>query len=267
MVIKLVAKVFLFYNRAMRGEIKMLFSENIYFLILFTLPAALNVIYNAHIRHVPVAKPDKSIELAECIIFCFAVFMCNIVVMHKEMTLFAEYCLLQKDKIAQFCSNTGFNYINFMIKYFIVNAGTSIIVLIVWYTLGQWVFRGIGNIGNKCMGRPKELKFSDVWSNVFETATYIKPNKDLVVCIEKGGSIITAGMVMSYSPPNQERREFLLTDTDLIRQIFEDDKNIPLDYRIFPQSTYEYYDVQQDILIKLYDAEKYNKIYGEDRSN
>ena len=72
---------------------------------------------------------------------------------------------------------------------------------------------------------------------------------------------------MSYSPPNQERREFLLTDTDLIRQIFEDDKNIPLDYRIFPQSTYEYYDVQQDILIKLYDAEKYNKIYGEDRSN
>lgn len=121
----------------MRGEIKMLFSENIYFLILFTLPAALNVIYNAHIRHVPVAKPDKSIELAECIIFCFAVFMCNIVVMHKEMTLFAEYCLLQKDKIAQFCSNTGFNYINFMIKYFIVNAGTSIIVLIVWYTLGH----------------------------------------------------------------------------------------------------------------------------------
>ena len=39
----------------------MFFSENIYFLILFTLPAALNVIYNAHIRHVPVAKPDKSV--------------------------------------------------------------------------------------------------------------------------------------------------------------------------------------------------------------
>ena len=56
----------------------MFFSENIYFLIFFTLPAALNVIYNAHIRHVPVAKPDKSVELAECIIFCFAVFMWNI---------------------------------------------------------------------------------------------------------------------------------------------------------------------------------------------
>lgn len=50
----------------------MIFSENIYFLILFTLPATLNIIYNAHIRHTPVAKPDKSVELAECVAFCFA---------------------------------------------------------------------------------------------------------------------------------------------------------------------------------------------------
>lgn len=195
----------------------MFFSENIYFLILFTLPAALNVIYNAHIRHVPVAKPDKSIELAECVIFCFAVFMCNIGLMHKEMALFAKYSLLQEEEISQFCNNTGFNYIDFMIKYFMVNMATSIGVLIIWYTLGQWIFRVIGNIINKCKDRPEELKFSDVWSNVFETDKYINPNDDLVVYIEKGGTLITAGVVIIYSPPNQEKREFLLIDTDLIR--------------------------------------------------
>ena len=239
----------------------MFFSENIYFLILFTLPAALNVIYNAHIRHVPVTKSDKSIELAECIIFCFAVIMCNIVALHKEITLFAQYSLLQESELLQFCNNTGFNYINFMTKYFVVNIVTSMIVLIVWYTLGQWLFRKIENVINKCKDRPEELKFPDVWSNVFETGKYVNTN-DLVVCIEKGGSVITAGTVMIYSSPNQEKREFLLTDTDLVRQIFQDDKNISLEYRIFPQALYEYYDIQQDILIKLYDAEKYNNIYG-----
>lgn len=240
----------------------MFFSENIYFLILFTLPAALNVIYNAHIRHVPVAKPDKSVELAECIIFCFAVFMWNILFMHKDMALFAQYSLLQEDEISQFCSDTGFNYISFMIKYFIINIATSIGTIAIWYTFGQSIYRKTGNLINKYKDRPEELKFCDVWSNVFETNMYIKPNDDLVICIEKGGMLITAGVVMIYSPPNQEKREFLLTDTDLVRQIFEDDKEVSLDERIFPQAEYEYYDVQQDILIKLYKAKKYNEIYG-----
>ena len=238
----------------------MVFSENIYFLILFTLPAALNVIYNAHIRHVPVAKPDKSVELAECIIFCFAVFMCNIVFMHKEMSLFSKYSLLQEKEILNFCHQTGFNYINFIIKYFIVNIATSIGVLIAWYTLGQWIFRKITNMLNTCENRPQELKFSNVWSNLFETNTYVNP-KDLVVCIERGGSVITTGVLMAYSSPNQENREFLLTDTDLIRQIFEDDRNVTLENRIFPQALYEYYDTGQDILIKLYDPQKYNDKY------
>ena len=232
---------------------------------MFTLPAELNVIYNAHIRHVPVAKSDKSVELAECIIFCFAVFMCNIVLMHKEMSLFARYSLLQENEISKFCQQTGFNYINFMIKYFIVNIVTSIGVLIIWYTLGQWAFRKIKNKINEYEDRPDELKFSDVWSNVFETDTYINPNEDLVVCIERGGEVVTAGVVMTYSPPNQEKREFLLIDTDLVRQIFEDDRDIPLKLRIFPQTLYEYYDIQQDILIKLYDANKYNRVYGQEQ--
>lgn len=240
----------------------MVFSENIYFLILFTLPAAMNIIYNAHIRHVPVAKTDKSIELAECIIFCFAVFMCNIVLMHKDMSLFAKYSLLQENEIATFCENTGFDYINFMIFYFMINIVTSICVLIFWYTIGQWIFRKIINEINKVKGRPNELKFSDVWSNVFDTNTYVNINDDLVISFEKGGTLITAGVVMTYSPPNQEKREFLLTDTDLIRQIFEDDRNVPLEYRVFPQALYEYYDVQEDVLIKIYKADKYNKIYG-----
>lgn len=239
----------------------MMFSESVYFLILFTLPAALNVIYNAHIRQVPVAKSDKSVELAECIAFCFAVFMCNIGLLHRQMSLFARYSVLQPSEISKFCQDTGFDYINFMVKYFVINIFTSIGVLIIWYTFGQWGFLKIRNKINEHNDRPRELKFFDVWSNVFETNRYINSKDEFVVRIEKGGAIVTAGAVIVYSPPNQEKREFLLVDTDLVRQIFEDDSKIPLEYRVFPMALYEYYDVQQDVLIKLYDAHKYNKIY------
>lgn len=89
----------------------MLFSENIYFLILFTLPAALNTIYNSHIRQVPVAKNDKSVELAECIIFCLAVFCVNIFIMHEDMLLFSQYATLSGEKLETFVTTSHFNYI------------------------------------------------------------------------------------------------------------------------------------------------------------
>lgn len=195
----------------------MLFSENIYFLILFTLPAAMNVVYNAHVRRVPVMKQDKSVELAECVIFCFAVFMCNILFFHKQMMLFAEYSLLQESDRIDFCLRTKFNYIDFMIKYFLLNMFTSIGVIISWYTVGQKILDKIRNVINKICDRPQELKYADVWSNVFETTMYIDSN-DMVLWIGKGGEMVTAGVIMVFSPPNQEKREFFLTDT-LIRGV------------------------------------------------
>lgn len=228
---------------------------------MFTFPAAVNVIYNAHIRHTPVAKNDKSVELAECVAFCFAVFLCNILVLHKSMSLFVQYCMLNTEEAVEFCKKTEFNYLDFMVSYFICNAVMSLLVIIVWYTLGQWLFRWLRNKLNKIRKRPEELKFSDVWSNVFETNQYID-TANCIVRIEKGNVLITAGVLSIYSPPNSSRKEFFLCDVDLVKQIFEDDVRLPLDYRMFKNSDYEYYDMQNDILIKFYNDKAYKKFYG-----
>lgn len=238
----------------------MLFSENIYFLILFTLPAALNVIYNAHIRHTPVVKQDKSVELAECVVFCFAVFLVNIFVLHEQMGLFAQYSLLDKKEVDSFCRLTGFNYIKFVIRYFVWNIISSLAVLTIWYTIGQWLFRKIRNILNKLRKRPEELKFLDVWSNIFETNQYVDIVNSIVK-IEKNGVLVTAGVLSIYSPPNSQNKEFLLCDVDLVKQLFEDDEKLPLEYRMFKNSNYEYYNIQDDVLIKFYSNELYVKIY------
>lgn len=240
----------------------MILSENIYFLILFTLPAALNVIYNAHIRHTPVAKPDKSIELAECVAFCFAVFLCNIAIMHDDIVVFAQYSILKDVELNDFVAITGFNYISFMINYFVLNVVTSVVVLVAWHTFGQWCFRCIKNKINDICKHPRELKFSDVWSNVFETKKYVDMD-DCIVRIERGGNLVTAGVVSIFSAPNQQEKEFMLCDTDLVKQIFEDDENLPLELKMFKQADYEYYNIGKDVLIKFYNTESYNKTYGD----
>lgn len=172
----------------------MLFSENIYFLILFTLPAAMNVIYNAHIRQVPITKEDKSVELAECVIFCLTVFLINIFIMKNDMLLFTQYLLLSEDKIEAFLTLTGFQYIDFMIKYFFVNFISSVVVIILWYLIGQAIFRWGQNILNDLQNRPTEYKFSDVWSNVFETNEIIDIH-NCIIRIERSGELVTAGLI------------------------------------------------------------------------
>ena len=91
---------------------------------------------------------------------------------------------------------------------------------------------------------------------------YIKPNDDLVICIEKRWYADYCRSCNDLFSTKSRKKGILLTDTDLVCQIFEDDKEVSLDERIFPQAEYEYYDVQQDILIKLYKAKKYNEVYG-----
>lgn len=240
----------------------MLFSENVYFLILFTLPAALNVVYNAHIRHTPIAKNDKSVELAECIIFCLAVSLINVIYIQKDMLLFTKYSLLEKEGIEEFCNSYNFDYVLFMTRYFIVNIFSSILVIIGWYLIGQKIFRCVKNALNWLRKRPKELKFSDVWSNLFET-NQIVDISNCIIKIERSGKLVSAGLIQSYSSPNKQNKEFVLYNTDLIKQLFEDDEKLSIDLRMFKQTLCEYYEIQSDTLIKFYDTDVYDLIYAQ----
>lgn len=87
-------------------------------------------------------------------------------------------------------------------------------------------------------------------------------NQQTLIRIERSGELITAGVVSIYASPNQQEKEFLLCDTDLVKQIFEDDEKLGLDLKMFKQADYEYYNVAQDVLIKFYNTVEYNKMYG-----
>ncbi|MCD8397566.1 MAG: hypothetical protein LUD12_10385 [Lachnospiraceae bacterium] len=238
----------------------MVFSENIYFLILFSLPAALNIIYNAHIRQVPIIQKDKSVEIAECIVFCMAVLFLNMTLMKTEVMKFGEYILLSETERAAFAETENFEYLSFMVHYFLLNLITSAVVIVLWYSVGQWIFRKAKNIFNKASGRDKELKYSDVWRNLFETNEHIDVS-ECIIKIERGGRIVTAGSILEYPSPTEEKKDIALYNTESVMELFEDDKGKDVSERLFPYADAVYYDIETDTLIKFYNDKKYEEYY------
>ena len=237
----------------------MVLSENIYFLLLFTLPAALNIIFNAHLRSVPQKENDKSVELAVSTVFCLAVFFCNLLFMQEDIRELGQYLLLPAEERPGFCTAYEFDYFNCLVKYFVVNLFSSISVIILWYSVGQWIFRKGKNIVNRKINRPDEMKFPDVWTNLFETKEIVDV-ENVAVRIEKGSNLVSAGLIRIYPTPEIGTREIALYNTDRVKEIFEEDKHKEVKDRIFPYADCEYYDFGTDTLIKFYSLENYDKM-------
>ena len=247
---------------SVKGEDDMVLSENIYFLILFTLPAAFNIIYNTNIRHVPRKYKDKSEELAECVLFCLVVLFINSLLLRRQVDLFIEYMLLDADEIAVFVENTEFDYMDFIISYFIINMLTSIFVIGIWNLLLKRILLKIYNLINRLFGKPEITAFGDVWTNLFETNELIDIN-DCAIKIEKSGALVTAGLISMYQAPNEDEKEIAVYNTEFIKEIFDEDQDKEYKDRIFKQPVCEYYNIDKDILIKFYTLEQYDEIYGE----
>lgn len=232
----------------------MALSESIYFIVMFTLPAAMHIIYNSHIRMVPRNQPDKSVELAENVIFCAVVFLINVIFLNRNIVEFADYMLMSEADKA-LCN---FGYLGFIIKYTVINLITSFITIVFWYKLGKRFFMFVVNKINRIEHRADELEFGDVWRNVFESNKLFNVF-DTCIVIEQSSTLITAGILQTFQSPNSESRELLLRETEKIREILkEDEKESPKD-KIFYPAIYEYYDGKSGLLFKFYDLAKYRE--------
>nr|DAF69114.1 MAG TPA: hypothetical protein [Bacteriophage sp.] len=231
--------------------------ESLYLIIMFSVPAAMHIIYNAFIRIVPRNQPDKSIELAENIIFCSVVFILNLIILNEKVMQFTKYIFLNENEREL----STFAYIDFAILYTIVNLITSLFVIIFWYKFGKSILLWVVNKINKKSRKVEELEFPDVWRNIFENNKIIENIFDVCIVIEQGGVMMTAGLLQTYQSPNCEDRELLLYNTEQIKEIFrEDEKKSPCD-KVFYPALYEFYDGKSSLLFKFYALDKYKEIF------
>lgn len=225
--------------------------DNIYFLIIFTVPAAIHILYHTYIRLNTRQQQDKSVEIAESVAFCAAVLFINILLMQTDIKNFVQY-LSSKRTIE-------FDYPMFMAKYCIMTISVSVAVIIVWYLFGIKIFRKVVNLVNKMLGRPLEVEQSDTFNAIFNS-TDIIDTMNKAVAVYKGTNLVTAGLIAAYDPPQNQGKKLALKNSDYVKELLQDDQKRPVEYRVFQCSELEYYDPQTDTLIKFYDLDKYDKL-------
>lgn len=225
--------------------------DNLYFLIIFTVPAAIHILYHTYIRMNARQQQDKSVEIAESVAFCAAVLFINILLMQTDIKNFVQY-LSSKRTIE-------FDYPMFMAKYCIMTITVSVAVIIVWYLFGIKIFRKAVNLVNKVSGRPLEVGQSDTFNAIFNS-TDIIDTMNKAVAVYKGTNLVTAGLIAAYDPPQNQGKKLALYNSDYVKELLYDDQIKSVDDRIFPYSELEYYDPQTDTLIKFYNLDKYDKL-------
>lgn len=235
--------------------------ESIYFLIMFTIPAAINIVLNVYVARINRLNKDSTILLAENIVFCGCVFGVNCLIMREQIIRFANYAILSDAaEQAAYLAETGFNPLLFGVRYFIVNCASAVVCFVVWILFGRTVLVWIKNRWNKKQGRDEEASADSIWEMLFEVKDYIDIDK-CIICIERGGQVITAGEIAAYSQPTAEQKCFLLRSTDAVKEAFDDDKQRAPEYKIFHFADFEYYDIEKDLLLKFYNGEKYRRAY------
>ncbi len=219
--------------------------ENISFLIIFTVPAAIHILYHTYIRFNPRKTPDKSVELAECLLFSAVTQVFNIIIFKMNIQ---KYVLLFNN-----------NYdVNFIIHFFIITFGSSILLIVLWYGILLKLFYKVINIINTIFKRPTEMTSSTVWNTIFHTKDLGDINNKMVA-IYKGDQLITAGLLQLYDAPQESTHNILLYSCDHIKEILNDDKGKEITERIFECSESEYYDFDTGTLLKFYNLDKYDQ--------
>lgn len=149
---------------------------------------------------------------------------------------------------------TRLSYMSFFIKYSVLTLFNCFILSAIKRFLYNPLVLKVINLYKNNKGGIQENIWPSAWEYIFENPEISK--KDMYITIEKNGEVITAGLVDVYPPPNQKNRDILLRDTQGFKLYLDNDKNIPEDKRLLDIIKYEYYDFNNDLLIKIYDNTK-----------
>lgn len=241
----------------------MIVSGNIYFVLMFVVPASVLLVYNKHFRRTPYIQENKSVEMAECVFFCTVVFAINLIVFKEKISNIARY-LLEQDIVAKNNIMSTDQVLFFMLQYALGNIVVSIILIAFYMLIIRRVKFWTENKIYNAMDQDETLQYADAWVNIFYSEQVIPKNEKVIVSIEKAGRLVTAGIVEMYPAPNEKDKSLLLYNTEFIMELLEEDKKLDIDYRVFDFARHEFYDFEHDVLIKFYDVTKYDKLPQDD---
>lgn len=154
---------------------------------------------------------------------------------------------------------------DFIFKYIAIVL-ISIPITEVIYVLYRKLMLKFVNVFYKLQGRDIiEREQKNGWEFLFE-------NKDINIndyCVEivKNGNVVVRGRVAGYSPGSAKKKDITFADTVEYNMHFEAEKDKKDEDKMFNEIDYEYYDINNDLLIRLYKLDKFKAYIEEYRKS
>lgn len=106
-----------------------------------------------------------------------------------------------------------------------------------------------------------EVDTKTAWEFIFDSAN-INPS-DCCIEVVKNDTVITRGYLKAFSDVKSKNKELILTATNQVNEYFESEKKKPADKKVFNEIDFEYYNLDNDVLLRFYNMSKLNAYLDE----
>ena len=209
-------------------------------------------------------KRDKNytslMEAALLLSYSFLVLIVNFII-------FMLGCLLPIDIInmdaigAAVFDIEGFGFI---FIYVLVSFITCPLISYAWHYINKHTVRWAVNKYNEAKGKLQEAHGDNVFESIFNNDVFdIDFNKEPVISVEKDYKMLIRGRLCMFSGDGAKNREIVVREAEVIESYFARDsmelKNFPgSENIIFKETIAQYCDIENGLVIKIYDMSKFN---------
>lgn len=226
--------------------------ENLIILLTLIFPGAFCKILLSKFTNLE-QKSSGYIELCEYIAISFGVLFLNLLII-----LYVDWFKISSFHLtAQLSLNEmkDFNFtLGITVKYFILTIINTCLLTTVFWIFNKFIFPKI-----KCTTNKENHMYGySVWETIFHNnKNEFDINNNPFIEIIKDGELLECGLVYTMPTNPNKQKEFYLLYSAELKEILKEDENRKDEDKIF-YSYSTYCNIEEKIVIKIYEMEKYN---------
>lgn len=150
---------------------------------------------------------------------------------------------------------------NFIFKYIAIVLVSIPITEIIYKCYRKLMLKFINFVYKLQNKNITEVDTKTAWEFIFDSAN-INPS-DCCIEVVKNDTVITRGYLKAFSDVKSKNKELILEATNQVNEYFESEKKEPIDKKVFNEIDFEYYNLDNDVLLRFYNMSKLNAYLDE----
>lgn len=225
----------------MKNTLYLIDANSLIFIVLFVIPIAAKLIYNAHLAKYPVKETDEKLRNAQLIIFSVVVFALNATIFNDLYIEFINQASVF-EPIQTTLAIVSINVISSFACCFLLN-----LIISAYYCLKNKLLR--------ISGDPTHSAVNSMWQVGFYGQKILDSRGNLVK-VEQG-NIESIGFLDYYSSKGGEENAIIIQHCDIAQEYLARDMRCAPKDRIFGEIKNIYCDMGKGFKITFYEMDKY----------